>query len=146
MSKTSILDQNEEMDNNQPVEDLVAAFFANLGKNMGKVFEVKAIPISDKEKKVKIATLKAYFLNEIKVNSFDLTKKKGYVEINHGELDMPLVNLKLQDGPYYFYDKENAISKVKSLNQVERELIDEKTEQYLLAQEYMRRVDEGMYF
>jgi len=144
MSKTSILEQDENVLGSDP-SVLLANFFTNLGKNGGKVFEIKAIPISDKEKKVKISTLKAYFVNEIQVVSFDVTKKQGYVEINH-DLDMPLVKLKLQNGPWYDYDRENAIAKVKDLNRVERELIDEQAEQYALAQDYMRRVDEGMYF
>lgn len=153
MKKNSLLEGEDntsllEDGNTQeiPQEELAARFCSNLGKNGMRIFEIKSMPISDKEKKVRIATLKFHTLNDIKVVSFDLTKLKGYVSINDGELEMPLANLKRQEAPYYFYDREAAETKVKSLNLVERALIDEKTEEYLLAQDFMKKVEEGQYF
>lgn len=99
-------------------EEIIAAFFANLGMNGGKVFEVDEYNVTDN---VKLSSqllrepLKAWKLEEIKVTGFSLTKNKGYITINPDEADsfnIPIINLSRQRAPFYKYNKDEAIEMV----------------------------------
>lgn len=116
-----------------------ATFFAHLSENGMVVYEIKAYPIADTIKEVKKGTLMAWGVSTIDVNSTDFSTNEGYVRINN-ELDIPLTLLKLQEGPYYFYDKDLAIKKVTNLNADALKVVEEKLAEYQAAFTYMKTV------
>lgn len=137
-TKKSILNDEEN-----PRELNAAYFYAHLGENGGKVFKVKAYPISDKESKVKKSTLKAYSLDEISVTSVVTDKKPGYIVVN-GMIDIPLA--RLEGDSEIFYDRDEAFEVVTRLNKVEWEHAKEIKDEAIAAEAYLQEIVENNRF
>ena len=132
-------------DSEQSNVSLIAKAVAFIAANGMKILEVKAYPINDKiTRKLKKYTFKAFTLKEVDVQDINSSKKEGYLVLNSGELDYPLAKLKLdEDGPWYFTDKDEAVEKVKRMNEVEYEAIKELQDEVLATEEYMKNIVEN---
>lgn len=122
---------------------LVSKALRDIASNNMKVLEVKSYPLNDKlTKKLRKHSFKAYTLKEVDVIDFS-TKKDGYITIN-SELDIPLAKLKLdEDGPWYYTDKEEAVEKVKRMNENEYEAIKELQDEINASEECMKNLIEN---
>lgn len=121
-------------------------FFAELSKNGNVIFEVFARNINDEEKKIRFNSTKVFGLHEIRVETINLTKTRGYITVN--DIDIPLLNTtSTKLAPWYLFSKEDAINKVIRLNQLELDKINEeeaRREEALndirMAKEYMTTI------
>lgn len=123
----------------------LANVFMKIGQNGGKIFEVKAYPVNDKEPVVKAGTAKAFSFTEINVSGIT-SDTTGYVKVN-GTYDVPIKNLGSMDTTrkMYFYDREEAIEKVNSLNAAEYDYILERLAEVQKAADYLKSVVENGY-
>lgn len=132
---------------NKNQDDLLLNFLTKLTQNGMKIVEVVSYPLSDRDERYKkvqgLSSLKGYAIDqEVKVVSFDSVQKPGYVRINN-QLDMPLINNKLNNFPLYFYDKDDAVKFVHQLNVEVYKKIEEAKDHYLRASEYMKSIVEN---
>ncbi len=137
MKKTLI---GEEQEQNI---SLVAKALKDIASNEMKVLEVKSYPLNDKlTKKLKKYSFKAYTLKEVDVVDFS-TKKEGYITINN-DLDIPVLKLRLdEEGPWYYTNKDEAIEKVKKMNEIEYEAVKELQDEINSSEEYMKNLIEN---
>ncbi len=138
MAKSLLKDQDQDQS-----QSLVAKAVKDIALNDMKVLEVKSYPLNDKlTRKLKKNSFKAYTLKEVDVINIS-TKNEGYLSIN-GELDIPLAKLKLdEEGPWYYTNKDEAIEKVKRMNENEFEVIKELQEEIEASVEYMKNLIEN---
>lgn len=141
MSKKDLL----EAEVDSTTQNLVAKAVKDIALNNMKVLEVKSYPLNDKlTKKLKKHSFKAYTLKEVDVFNMDSHKKEGYLSINGGEIDIPLVNLtRNEEGPWIYTNKEDAIDKVKRMNELEYEAIKELQDEINASEEYMKNLIEN---
>lgn len=145
-SSYSLLSNSNDNTNN---DDLIANFYTKLSQNGGKIIEVVSYPLSDRDERYKkiqgLSSLKGYAINlEVKVRSIDFDEKKGFVRINK-QLDMPLINTRLNNYPMYFYDRQEAEKLVHVKNVETYEIIQEAKEHYVKASEFMKSVVDNKY-
>jgi hypothetical protein len=141
MKTVSFIKDQSELSN----AELIASAVKDIALNGMKVLEVKSYPINDKIKKLKKHDFKAYSLNEIMVISMSFGKT-GYITVNN-DVDVPLVKLRLNnDGPWYFFNKEESIQKVTQMNKLEYDVIKELQDEINASEEYMKDLVENERF
>jgi len=137
--KTVISAKKEKSSEEMSMDELIAQAVKDIAMNNMTILEVTRYQISDDlTKKLKHTSFVAHTLKEVDVVSIDSKAKKGYLVLNDGSLDYPLVSLKLNDGgPWYHTNKEKALDQVKRMNEAVWDSIQELEEELTLSKEYM---------
>ena len=143
-SKKSILvvDEDQVELTDKQLKEAQQSFVKSIADNGLKIFEIVSYNIKDKESRLRRNTLKAYKLNEIEVESWNLKGKiRGFVTVN-GTRDIALVSTK----SWILYDKDEAINKVIAMNTAVAEDIEKEKMEIDLAHEYMQDLIENKRF
>ena len=149
MTKVLLVDEDNQNSEKMSMEELIAQAVKDIAMNNMKILEVTRYQIKDdieitRKKKLKHTSFVAHTLKEVDVVSIDSKAKKGYLVLNDGSLDYPLVSLKLNDGgPWYHTNKEKALDQVKRMNEAVWDSIQELEEELTLSKEYMRNLIEN---
>jgi len=111
------------------INERVADFYRSLSESGGKLYEVSKYFIKDKEDRTSVKNdFCGYGVKTIPIIKFEI--KKHFFFIN-GELEIPIIRTRLagSNGPWYFYNKEEAYGKAELLTDAELKAVNAQMEQ-----------------